>query len=200
MGVRDTLNETLADFLCPNLAIVSVGINPSPVSVTKGYPFASSRNRFWPALNQSKLPAARRQPSVDSMHELLEIDRIGFTDIVKRPTRQANELRVADYRAGARTLIEKLTDCDPSIVWFQGMLAARAFFKYLGPSFKYSPQWGAQEVPGLAFGVFVSPNPSPANASYSLTDLIGYYDRLAAYRKIISGSEVNKGVETREPD
>ena len=200
MNAVDALNGTLADFLCPNLAIVSVGINPSPVSVTKGYPFASSRNRFWPALNQSKLSAAQRPPSIDSMHRLLEIDRIGFTDIVKRPTRQANELRVADYRAGAQTLLEKLTACDPMIVWFQGMLEARAFFKYSESSSKYSPRWGAQEVPGLTYRVFVSPNPSPANASYSLTDLIGCYDELAAYRKIVSATDGCKVVGRRDDE
>ena len=83
---------TLADFLTDKLDVVSVGINPSPSSVQRGYPFASDRNRFWDALNLSSLVSEKRVPSVDAMRSLQEIDRIGFTDIVKRPTTMMNVL------------------------------------------------------------------------------------------------------------
>ncbi|MGR8949836.1 MAG: mismatch-specific DNA-glycosylase [Gammaproteobacteria bacterium] len=173
---------TLADFLGKNLSIVSVGINPSPASVIKGYPFASPQNRFWAALNQSDLVSQGRSPSIETMHELVEVEGIGFTDIVKRPTRSANDLRSADFRLGTNALVKKLASVNPAIVWFQGMLAARAFFRYAAAVSKIKPVWGEQELGEFPFGIFVSPNPSSANAAYSLSDLIDFFNQLALYR------------------
>ena len=47
--------DTLKDYLDYNLEILSIGLNPSTVSVERGYYFANPRNRFWRALNASGL-------------------------------------------------------------------------------------------------------------------------------------------------
>jgi mismatch-specific thymine-DNA glycosylase len=90
--------RTLPDYINKDIEILSVGINPSPLSVQRGYPFAAPRNRFWAALNASHFTGATYTPSVESMVDLLIVERIGFTDLVKRPTAGISELRASDYR------------------------------------------------------------------------------------------------------
>src|SRR3972149_4339360 len=100
--------QTLPDYLEHNLKIVSIGLNPSPISVKAGYYFANPRNRFWKALNRSRLVKEALQPGEAAIQELFMKYKIGFTDLVKKPTRMGHELRVADYREGAPGLREKL--------------------------------------------------------------------------------------------
>ena len=169
---------TLPDYLAPGLDIVFVGLNPGLSSVTAGHYFASPRNRFWPALNASGLLTADLNAARDS--ELLDLG-IGFTDVVKRPTKGASELRAADYRRWAPELKKKLEGHAPLVVCFHGVTAYRNYLKYAE---------GKDERPGLGLqpsrighsAVFVVPNPSPANAAYSLDDLIGWYRNL---RKLV---------------
>ena len=174
--------KTLPDYLAPDLDIVSIGINPSPVSVELGFPFASTRNRFWRVLNNSNLVAASRPPSIQGMHQLLKIDRIGFTDLVKRPTKSANDLNAADFRAGAATLQKKLTQYRPKIIWFQGMTAVKPYFKYVAPNAGGEVRWGRNPTMHGNYEVFVSPNPSSANAAFSEQDLLNYFNQLADLR------------------
>ena len=171
--------QTLPDFLADDLDIVSVGINPSPSSVQRGYPFASDRNRFWDALNQSRLVSAKREPSVDAMRSMLELDRIGFTDIVKRPTRSANDLSSADFKHGTEVLIAKLQRFSPRIVWFQGMTAARHYFRNAPSGSVQDLHWGRLSQQSSDLIYFVSPNPSSANATFSKDDLVRFLNQLA---------------------
>lgn len=189
------MNEAsgLADFLCKGLEVVSVGINPSLHSVTAGFPFSSPRNRFWPAFNQSALIDYEIEPSPASMQQLLDRERMGFTDIVKRPTRGISELKAADYRRGAKELNKKLLLFRPAMVWFQGMTAARYFYQYVGAKPVTQPTWGLQDKSQFPFLVFVSPNPSPANAAFSFSDLVGYYNELAKLKR--SGALDSRGAK-----
>ena len=66
-------------------------------SVQVGHYFATPRNRFWTAINRSGLLAEPVGAAQD--HRLLR-QGIGLTDVVKRATRGASELRAADFRQG----------------------------------------------------------------------------------------------------
>lgn len=180
--------KQLPDYLAVDLDIVSIGINPSVHSASSGYPFSSPRNRFWPALNQSKLVSRAIEPSPKVLCELLVSEGLGFTDIVKRPTKGISELRAADYRQGAKQLQKKLIELRPRIAWFQGMTAARYFYKYVGGLSSDKVVWGTQNESHFPFLVFVSPNPSPANAAYSFEDLIRYFNQLAKLKARIAAN------------
>ena len=179
---EDEIEEqrTLPDLLTPGLALVFVGLNPSEYSAREGHYFANPRNRFWPAFNRSALLPAEMgrecNPADDSL--LLE-HGIGFTDVVKRPTPQGNALRAADYRRWAPLLREKLLKCQPGLVCFHGLMAYKAYLQY-AESEKSSPELGIQPRRIGVSSVFVVPNPSPANARYSVDDLAAWYDRVAA--------------------
>lgn len=175
---------TLPDWIGPGLNILSVGLNPSLRSVRDGFPFATPQNRFWKALNASDLINEVLEPGVPAMQRLLEYHRIGFTDVVKRPTPGAAQLRAADFKLWAPILADKLQKFAPRIVWFHGKLAYRDFLKHgsleVSRSNTESLEWGLQPLQIGKSRVFMTPNPSPANAAYSLDTLILWYRKLAA--------------------
>ena len=173
--------QTLPDYLEHNLKIVSIGLNPSPISVKAGYYFANPRNRFWKALNRSRLVNEALQPGEAAIQELFMKYKIGFTDLVKKPTRMGHELRVADYREGAPVLREKLLRYQPGIAWFHGIGTCRNYLKYAEGRDTEIP-WGIQKHSIGKTRVFVTPNPSPANAQFSIEDLIEFYNAMVSYQ------------------
>ena len=178
--------ETLKDYLRSGLDIVSIGLNPSLPSVRTGFYFANPRNRFWHALNASGLVPETLEPGVGAMERLFYEYAIGFTDVVKRPTAGGGELRAADYRAWAPVLKEKLSDAAPLIAWFHGMQAWRNYL-YYGEGRRDPADWGEQPCRLAQSRVFVTPNPSPANAAYSHADLVVWYRRLKSLRDRAAG-------------
>ena len=172
--------NTLPDYLCNGLTIVSVGLNPSLPSVREGFYFANPRNRFWRALQASDLTGVMLEPGIEAMDILLCQCRIGFTDVVKRPTAGSKELRAADYREGAPRLKQKLLRYQPDVVWFHGKLACSNYLRY-AEGIRQGVDWGAQPYRIGITRIFVTPNPSPANAAYSLDDLSYWYRQLGIY-------------------
>jgi TDG/mug DNA glycosylase family protein len=173
--------KTLPDYLRPGLDILSIGLNPSLPSVRAGFYFANPRNRFWRALNASALVPEALVPGVNAMAVLFEKYDLGFTDVVKRPTAGGGELRAADYREWAPVLRGRLLEHGPRIAWFHGKVAYANYLKY---SVESRPviHWGEQPLPIGASRVFVTPNPSPANAVFSLDDLVDWYRQLGVMR------------------
>lgn len=172
--------DTLPDYLRPGLRLLSIGLNPSLPSVAAGFYFANPRNRFWKALNASRLVEGRVEPGAAGIRQLFEQAGIGFTDLVKRPTRGAAQLRADDYRSGALRLAAVLRKYQPAIAWFHGKLAYGQFLKRTGAA-QSGVEWGLQPVRIGVTRIFVTPNPSPANAAFSLQDLVEWYNRLAVH-------------------
>ncbi|HEX6928263.1 MAG TPA: mismatch-specific DNA-glycosylase [Gammaproteobacteria bacterium] len=167
----------MPDWLAPGLRIVSVGINPSLPSARHGFPFANPRNRFWPALNASGLLAAPVTPGVDAMNVLLARDGIGFTDVVKRASAMEKDIDREAFRAGAGVLLEKLRAYRPQLVWLHGKTPLNALFRAAGAT--PGGEWGLQPATIEGIRVFVTPNPSPANAAFTLDAITGWYRRVA---------------------
>ena len=166
--------KTLPDYLASGLNLVFVGINPGLYSAETGHYFATPRNRFWQAFNLAHLVEGDFGPEQD--HLLLRRG-IGFTDLVKRPTSGAAELTAQDFRQGAPLLKEKLLHYQPNIVSFHGVTAYGNYLKFCeGVKERLEP--GMQPCTIGQSRVFVTPNPSPANAAYSLDTLVAWYVRL----------------------
>ena len=177
--------ETLPDYLREGLDIVLIGLNPSAYSVREGHYFANPRNRFWVALSASGL-AGREVVPVDDAGMLA--DGIGFTDVVKRATPQASGLTAADYRRDAPLLRDKLLGYAPTIACFHGLTAYRAYLRHAeGLRNAGDIELGRQSYCIGESRVFVLPNPSPANARYSLEDLTEWYRRLGKWRAELTG-------------
>ena len=172
---------TLPDAVRDGLRAISVGINPSLPSVRAGFYFANPRNRFWPALNASRLVDAPVEPGAGAIRVLVERYGIGFTDIVKRPTAGSAELRPAEFREGAARLHALVDRLAPGVLWFQGAQAWRAYARHAGRSVDRRVRWGPQDGTIVRSRVFVTPNPSPANAAFSLPELVQWLDALADF-------------------
>jgi len=180
--------QTLPDYLRPGLTLVSIGLNPSLPSVRAGFYFANPRNRFWRALNASGLLARPLEPGAAAMQLLLDEHAVGFTDVVKRPTAGGHALCAADFREWAPRLHDKLVHFAPRIAWFHGKQAWSGYLRYSADD-RQPVGWGAQPFRIGSARVFVTPNPSPANAAYSLAELTDWYRRLAAFR---DGPQANR--------
>lgn len=115
---------TLPDLLAPGLDLVFVGINPSIYSAERGQYFARPSNMFWRCLNRSGLVPEPLGPA--DGQRLLRFG-IGLTDIVKRATHDAAELRPEEFAAGRALLREKLLRARPRAVCFVGKLAYQQF-------------------------------------------------------------------------
>ena len=178
--------RTLPDYLRPGLDLVFVGINPGLYSVRRGHYFARSTSRFWPAFSASKLSEpVRRALGADTLcaeHDA-ELPRfgIGFTDVVKRPTANAADLEATDFEKWVPRILERLRRYAPRVACFHGLTAYRPFLNLALRRAKRLPMLGAQpEVVG-ATQFYVVPNPSPANAHFTLTDQTVWYNRLADF-------------------
>jgi TDG/mug DNA glycosylase family protein len=177
---------TLPDLLVPNLCLVFVGINPSIYAVERGHYFARGSNRFWPAFSRSRLSepiraALSREVLTPECDTILPCFGIGFTDVVKIPSRGISDLRPEDYATWVPRLRERLEVYRPMVACFHGVTGYRAFARHvLGetmPTIALGPQ------PHLLGDtrLYVVPNPSGANAHVRPSDQIAWYDRLADY-------------------
>jgi TDG/mug DNA glycosylase family protein len=106
---------------------------------------------------------------------------IGFTDVVKRVSSNAAELDASDFKKWAPRLLGKLRRLAPRVACFHGLTAYRPFLTLALGVHDRAPALGPQpEVVGTT-RLFVVPNPSPANAHFTLADQATWYDRLAAF-------------------
>ena len=173
------MSKTLPDYLRPGLRLLSIGLNPSLGSVKAGFYFANPRNRFWPAMLASGLAPAGMTPGEEAVARLFAERGIGFTDVVKRASAGGAALRAADFKRFAPQLRAKLENLHPAVAWFHGKQAYNGYLRY-GEG--RAPHGGFGEQADIAgCRVFVTPNPSPANAAYSLADLCEWYRRLAVF-------------------
>ena len=164
MGVQV---DTLPDYLRPGLDVVFVGINPGLTSAKAGHYFFNPRNRFWTAFNAAGLAPEPLGPETDA--RALDYG-VGFTDVVKRPTRQMSELRAADYRLGAPLLRDKLLACQPLVICFNGLTGYKHYARYTG-----GPADAGIGLQSTRIGisrVYVLPSTSPANAAVGLDRIV----------------------------
>ena len=177
---------SLPDYLRSGLDLVFVGINPGLYSARQGHYFARSTNRFWPAFTSSRLSASMRAAlGVDALrpeHDgaLLSLG-IGFTDVVKRASGNAAELDRDDFVKWAPRLLGKLRRAAPRVACFHGLTAFRPFLALALGDTERVPALGAQPELIGSTRLFVVPNPSPANAHFTLADQAAWYDRVADF-------------------
>jgi TDG/mug DNA glycosylase family protein len=153
--------ETLEDLLRPGLRAVCVGINPAPRSVRAGHYYQGTLGqKFF-----SRLHGARVVPGGKGGWQDDEAFAagVGFTDIVKRPTDKASQVRPQEYEHGRGLLEAKLEHHRPELIIFTFKEAAKKLFgEFAGNGF----------VPGLRLArsqVFVMPGPYEAASTATAT-------------------------------
>lgn len=177
---------TLPDYLAPDLRLVFVGINPGLYSVERGHYFARPTNRFWPAFSRSKLSQPVRRalrlevlgPEEDA--SLLRFG-IGFTDVVKVPSRNAGEISPHLFREWVPRLLRRLSKYRPRVACFHGLTGYRPFVHLALHEDPARVVLGPQPRTVGRTRLFVAPNPSPANAHFTVDEQVKWYDRLAKF-------------------
>jgi len=166
--------KPISDHLKRNLDILFVGFNPSIRSSELGHHYANPNNRFWKILYEAGL-TPRKYDAVED-EELLKLG-FGFTNIVARPTKAADEITKQEYQEGKEILKRKIEQFQPKVVCFVGK---GVYQEYSGR--KVAP-WGKQPVevvPGTMD--FVAPS-SSGLVRMKLDEIVDIYKELT---KIIS--------------
>jgi double-stranded uracil-DNA glycosylase len=155
-------DRTLPDVIAPGLRVVFAGINPGLYSAAIGYHFARPGNRFWPALYRSGFTERVFRPN--EQEQLLGLG-LGITNVVARATARADELRPAEFLAGARVLTAKITRLRPRWLAVVGVTAYRTAFG------RRHAAVGPQDQSIGETRVWVLPNPSGLNALWTTPKL-----------------------------
>lgn len=160
----------LRDRIKPGVRVLFVGINPGIRSAQTGHHFAGYSNRFWKLLTESRLvPEPIDWQSDDRLPEW----GFGITNLVPRETPGIDTLSAAECAAAVEILRRKVRRFKPEIVAFVGI----SLYRWVFPT-KKAVQLGVQREKLEGSEVFVLPNPSGRNASFS------YAEMLAAFRKL----------------
>ena len=170
LGIRARRARTLPDLVGPGLRLLICGLNPSVYSADIGVPFGRNGNRFWPAARRARLIVRERDP-LDAFRR-----GIGFTDLVKRASAGAAEIRAEEYRAGIRRIEALVRRYQPGAVCFVGLDGWRAVVDR-----RAQPGWIAGGVGGRP--AYLMPSTSGRNARVPPVDLAAHL-RTAAARPV----------------
>ncbi len=158
--------DTLPDFVRAGLRLLVCGLNPSPFAVRTGIPFGRPGNRFWQAARRAGLIAIERDPTAALARG------IGFTDLVKRPTRAASELSEREYALGVERVLALVEAYGPRAICFVGLDGWRKAVD-------------SRATPGVLSGGFAGrpaylmPSTSGRNAHVTLDQLAAHLRRAA---------------------
>ncbi|WP_055105772.1 mismatch-specific DNA-glycosylase [Paenibacillus ihumii] len=162
----------IADHLDYGLDVVFIGFNPSLRSGQVGHHYANPRNNFWRILESSGLTPRLYQASEDG--ELLKLG-YGFTNIVARPTKGAEDITREEYAEGRQILRAKLEKYRPRVACFVGKGV------YTEYSRRSQVGWGFQENP-VVEGIheFVAPS-SSGLVRMPMSEIVDIYKELNAF-------------------
>jgi TDG/mug DNA glycosylase family protein len=152
---------TLEDLLRPGLLAVVVGINPAPPSVAAGHYWQGQTGRtLWRRLTAVGLLPEEYDGFED---DAAFAAGIGFTDVVKRPTKSAGDLRTDELSHGLGDLRRKLEAAGAPLVIFAFKKAATTLLgDFDGNGFVRPLMVGPSEV-------FVMPGPYEKTAVANAT-------------------------------
>lgn len=163
--------KEVQDHLEQGLQIVFIGFNPSILSGEMGHHYANPRNNFWRILQHSGLTPRLYEAAEDG--ELLNLG-YGFTNIVARPTRGAEDITREEYRIGRDLLRDKLEQYRPQVACFVGKGVYTEFSR------RTKVEWGFQKnAEPVVDGVceFVAPS-SSGLVRMPMSDIVDIYRTL----------------------
>lgn len=164
--------DEVMDHLDYGLSVLFIGFNPSLRSGEVGHHYANPRNNFWRILQKSGLTPRLYDASEDG--ELLKLG-YGFTNIVARPTRGAEDIARDEYNKGREILKSKLEQYRPRIACFVGKGVYTEFSR------QSQVKWGFQSEPVVEEVLeFVAPS-SSGLVRMPLDEIVGIYRQLSDF-------------------
>ncbi len=174
------------DLVGPGLRLLFVGINPGLWTAAVQTHFAHPANRFYPALAAAGITTTRIDPRAGMTaadREAFVARGLGITNLVRRATVRADELKPSELRAGGQRLIEFVAAHRPEVVAVAGITAYRAAFG------RRTASAGAQtDIPDgwpAEVSLWVVPNPSGLNAHETIDSLARSYAEAARAAGVI---------------
>jgi mismatch-specific thymine-DNA glycosylase len=116
--------RTLPDYLRKGMKMILVGTNPGDRAARVGHYYAGRTNPFWPLMYESGV--IPEPIGYEDDRRMLEFG-IGMTDLVKRPTREVEELQREEFAEGRVLLAQKLEEMRPRVIAFNGKLVYEKF-------------------------------------------------------------------------
>ena len=165
--VRAQRARSLADTVGADMRLLVCGLNPSLYAADRGIAFARPGNRFWPAARAAGLASRDRDP----VHAL-RVHGLGLTDLVKRATRRADELRPAEFSAGLERVERLAAWLRPRALCFVGLQGWRT-------AVDRGARAGWQEHRVGDVPTYLMPSTSGLNAHARLEDLSAHLKRAA---------------------
>jgi len=162
-------DKTLPDVVAPGLRVLFAGINPGLYSAATGYHFARPGNRFWPALYAAGFTDRVLRPEEQQ-------------NVVARATASAGELTADEIRAGGQVLTAKVARLGPRWLAVVGITVYRTAFG------RPAATTGRQEETLGGASVWVLPNPSGLNASWTAPKLAGAFRDLKLHAEGLASS------------
>lgn len=159
---RRSLPATVAE----GMRVLVCGLNPSVHAADAGYGYAGPGNRFWPAALRARVVSTPRDPI-----GALRLDGVGMTDLVKRATRRAADLRAGEFRRGAARVRRIARWLRPAAVCFVGVSGYRA-------AVDPRAAVGWQPEPFAGVPTYVMPSTSGANARTGFAELVAHFRRV----------------------
>lgn len=166
---HSTTAPGLPDILAPGLRVVFCGLNPGADAAIAGHHFLGRGNRFWPVLYLAGFTPHQVAPQDDG--SVLAFG-IGLTAAVGRPTQRADQVATDEFAQAAEGLLEKLALAQPQWIAFLGKAA------YAAMTGQRTIGWGEQPERFGGARVWILPNPSGLNRSYSKERLVEAYAQL----------------------
>jgi double-stranded uracil-DNA glycosylase len=159
----------LSELPAEDLDVLFCGINPALSATQAGHHFSSHSSQFWRVLHLAGFTPHPLRPDED--HKIL-LYGYGLTAVVKRPTVRAAELATHEFLAAAKEFERTVHHFHPRFLAFLGKSAFAAL------SNSASIRWGRQHVKFGGVEVWVLPNPSGLNRTFSLQALVNAYHDL----------------------
>lgn len=110
--------KPLKPLLKPGLRCVFIGFNPGTTTALKGHYYAHHSNAFWKMIYQSG--CVDRKVTYEDDQNLPDEYRIGFTDLVERPTSGISELSVQEMNESVPSLEHRITTNEPQMICIIG--------------------------------------------------------------------------------
>jgi mismatch-specific thymine-DNA glycosylase len=114
----------LPDHLRRGMKLVVIGCNPGDRSARVGHYYAGRGNEFWPLMYESGIVPELLEAKDDK--RLIEFG-VGLTDMVKRATRNSEEIERQEFAEGRIILAQKLEEFAPRVIAFNGKLVYEKF-------------------------------------------------------------------------
>jgi len=139
-------------YICTKPEILFVGINPHPGSFNRGVPFSNNK-LFWYLLADAGLIREKREELRDDRilkriykEKFNPVYRLGFVNIITRPTRGVTELKRGEELPGRKRIFRVIKGQAPKVVCFIGKVTYARYSGSKNFSFGWQEPIGVSKV------------------------------------------------------